>query len=302
MKASIKDYLLYYLYIFFKFIFPLVPNFLLKRVLILLAKLAYKFNKEHKHIAKINLDLVFENRLSDIEKNSIIFESYKTLFFNLYEFIENQKASKEEIFDKAKIENEEVIKKAIEQNRKIIFFSAHYGGWELAIPYIALKFGTVAIVNRKMNNPLINDIYIKARNKNNIVMIDKKEAAKGMIKAFKENHHICVVIDQDIKNGVEIEFFDKKVIATNSTARLALKFNALLIPLFCQMNDFRNYTIKVYETIDPLEIKFKTNNKEQELTQLQANIIERQILQNPSQWFWQHKRWKKYYKHLYKKS
>ncbi len=301
MKAKFNDYFGYFLYLFFKFLFILIPKTLAKKILIFIAKLLFRYNKEHKHIARVNLDLAYENSLSEERKNSIIFESYKSLLFNMYEFIENQTASKETLFSKATIENEEVIKKAINNNRKIIFFSAHYGGWELAVPYIALKFGTVAIVNREMNNPLINEMYKKARNRNNVVMIDKKEAAKGMIKAFKQKQHVCVVIDQHIKNGVDIDFFGKKVMATDSTARLALKFDALLIPIFCQMNDFRDYTIKVYDEIDSLKIDFKTEDKERELTQLQANIIEEQIRREPNQWFWQHKRWKKDYKELYKR-
>ena len=301
MKATAKDYFRYFLYILFKTIFQITPNFILKKVLQVLALLAYKFNKEHKHIAKVNLDLVFENKISYEEKNRIIKESYKSLLFNMYEFIENQSISKEKLLSKANIENEEVILNAIKENRKIIFVTAHYGGWELAIPYIALKYGTLAVVNRKMDNPLINDMYIKARDRNNIIMLEKKVAAKGMIKAFKQNHFIAVAIDQHMKNGVEIEFFNKKVMATDATARLALKFDAVIIPVFAQMNDFRDYTIKVYDALDPLKIDFKEENREKELTQLQSNIIEKQILSYPGLWFWQHKRWKKYYKDLYKK-
>lgn len=301
MKADIKDYLSYFLYLFFKFIFKIIPNFILKKILLFLSKVAYKLNKEHKHIAKVNLDIAFENRISDEKKSEIIEESYKSLLFNMYEFIENQSISKEELLSKANIENEEIILDAIKANRKIIFVTAHYGGWELAIPYIALKYGTLAVVNRKMNNPLINYMYIKARDRNNIIMLEKKVAAKGMIKAFKNNHFVAVAIDQHMKNGVEIEFFNKKVMATDATSRLALKFDALIISVFAQMNDFRDYTLKVYDAIDPLDIEFKTDNKEKELTQLQNNIIEKQILSSPGLWFWQHKRWKKYYKDLYKK-
>jgi len=35
---------------------------------------------------------------------------------------------------------------------------------------------------------------------------------------------------------------------------------------------------------------------------LQANVIEEQIKETPALWFWQHKRWKKFYKNLYKRN
>ena len=301
MKASVKEYFVYYIYIFFKFIFTVLPKGLVKYILIFSAKIAFKFNKKHKHIAKVNLDLAYENTILDEEKNIIIYESYKSLLFNMYEFIENQSISKEKLLSKAKIENEEIILNAIKADRKIIFVTAHYGGWELAIPYIALKYGTLAVVNRKMDNPLLNELYIEARDRNNIVMLEKKVAAKGMIKAFKQKQNVAVAIDQHMRKGVEIEFFDKKVTVTDATARLAIKFEALIIPVFAEMNDFRDYTIKVYEAIDPLKVEFKSEDKIKELTQLQSNIIEKQIKEFPSLWFWQHKKWKNFYKDLYKR-
>ncbi len=301
MKANAKDYFIYYLYLLLRFLFLIIPKFLLEKLLILTAKIIYIFNKEHRHIAKVNLNLAYEDKITDKEKEKIIQDSYKSLLFNMYEFIENQTISKEKLLSKAKIENEEVILNAIKDNRKIIFVTAHYGGWELAIPYTALKYGTLAVVNRKMDNPLINDMYIKARDRNNIIMLEKKVAAKGMLKAFKNGHFVAVAIDQNTKNGVEIDFFDKKVMATDATARLALKFDAVIIPLFAVMDDFRDYTIKVYDAIDPSTVEFKTEDKEKELTQLQADIIQKQIEQTPQQWFWQHKRWKKHYKNLYKR-
>lgn len=302
MKRKIKDYFRYFLYRIFQFIFLVMPRFITKNILVLIAKLAYRFNQEHIHIAKINLDLVYGDKLSNEEKNKIIYDSYLSLFYNMYEFVENQSISKEELLNKAKLENEEVILNALKNRRKIIFVTAHYGGWELAIPYIALKYGTLAVVNRKMDNPYINDMYEKARDRNNIIMLEKKVAAKGMLSAFKKDYFVAVAIDQHMKNGVEIKFFGKKVMATDATARLALKFDAVIIPVFAVCNNFRDYTIKVYDALDVTSIEFKTEDKIKELTQLQANIIEQQIIEKPQFWFWQHKRWKKYYKNLYKRS
>jgi len=302
MLDKAKDYFRYILYLIFKFIILNMPKNITKRFLLFIAKMAYKYNKKYKHIAMVNLNLAYENTLSQEEKNNIIFNSYKSLIFNMYEFVENQNISKEELFKKAKIENDKVILDAIKNERKIIYISAHYGGWELALPYVALKYGKFAVVNRRMNNPYINDMYVKARDRNNITMLEKKVAAKGMIKAFKQKKAVALVIDQNIKNGVEIEFFGKRAMATDASSRLALKLDAIIIPVFCVMNDFRDYTIKIGDAIDPKTFQFKTEDKIKELTQYQANLIEKQIRKKPELWFWQHKRWKKFYKELYKRA
>ena len=255
-----KNRFRFYLYKLFQVFFKIMPNFILKYFLMVFARIAYIFNKEHRHIADVNLNLAYKNSLNQNEKNSIVYESYKSLFYNLFEFMENQYISKNQLLEKANIENEEVILNAIKAKRKIIFVTAHYGGWELAIPYIALKYGTLAVVNRKMDNPLINEMYVKARDRNNIIMLDKKIAAKGMLKAFKNDYFIAVAIDQHMKDGIKINFFDKEVMATDATARLALKFDAVIIPVFAVMNDFRDYTIKVFDALDVKQIEFKTDD------------------------------------------
>lgn len=296
-----KNYFSLYIYLLFRIIFRFTPNFILKYFLILLSKVIYYFNKEHRHIADVNLTLAYNNTLSQKQKDIIVYKSYKSFLFNLYEFIENQYISQNKLLEKVKIQNEEVILNAIKNKRKIIIVAAHYGGWELGLPFMGVKYGTIATVNRKMNNPLMHEIYVKARDKNNIIMIDKRVAAKGMLKAFKNNHIVAVVIDQDTHHGVEIDFFGKKTMATDSTSRLALKFDALIIPAFTIPNDFRDYTVKFHDALDVREIDFKTDDKIKELTQMQADIIENQIKDKPEFWFWQHKRWKHFYKKLYKR-
>ena len=263
----------------------------------------YLVSREHKKIAQANLKFAYDNTLSEEEKKSIIKTSYKSLLFNLFEFFENQYLSQEEILAKMKYRiNEDVVFDALKQKRKVIIATAHYGGWELALPYVALQYGPVAVVNRKMDNPLIQKEYVKARNRNNIIMLDKKSAAKGMVKALKNEQVVAVVIDQNTrKGGIDIEFFGKKATATDATSRLALKFDAVIVPLFAVMKDFREYELVVHDPVDVMKIDFSEDEDPiQKLTQLQANIIEKQVRALPHQWFWQHKRWKRYHNEIYK--
>lgn len=301
MYRKTKDIFVLFLYSIYMFLFFITPKFLMKIVLRFFAFFAYKFNKKHLKIARANLDLVYGNSISKERKEQIIYNSYKSLVFNMYEFIENQNIEKEDLLKKANILNKDIIENAIKENRKIVYISAHYGGWELTVPYIALMFGDVAIVNRRMNNPYMQKRYAEARTKNKITMLDKTSAAKGMIKAFKENKTVCVVIDQYLNSGIDIEFLGKTTKATDSTSRIALKFDAVIIPIFTLCNDFRDWTIKVCEPIDVKTYEFKSEDKIKELTQIQNDILSKQILEKPDFWLWQHKRFKDVENDIYKK-
>ncbi|OCL89941.1 LpxL/LpxP family acyltransferase [Arcobacter porcinus] len=299
MYRKIEDYLILFLYNFYLILFKITPKFLMKHFLIFLAFLATKINKKHYKIAKANLDLVYKDSLDEDRKKEIIKNSYKSLAFNMYEHIENQRENKDILFSKANILNKDIIEKAFKENRKIIYITAHYGGWEITLPYIAMMFGEIAVVNRRMNNPLMQKKYEEARSKNKITMLDKKTAAKGMLMAFKENKSIAVVIDQHIGTGIEIEFLGQRCLATDSTARMALKFDAIIIPIFTVNNGFRDWTIEVQDAIDVKELEFKTEDKIKELTQIQNDIVAKQILKKPDYWFWQHKRFKAFNKEIY---
>ncbi|RXJ94279.1 lipid A biosynthesis acyltransferase [Arcobacter sp. AHV-9/2010] len=301
MIEKIKDYFILILYYIFLSLFFITPKFLMEKFLRFLAFLAYKVDKKHLKIARANLDLVFKDSLTKDRKEEIIYNSYKSLCFNMYEHIENQRVNKEILFSKAKILNKEIIEKAFKDNRKIIYITAHYGGWEITLPYIAMMFGEIAVVNRRMDNPHIQKKYEIARSKNRITMLEKKSAAKGMLTAFKENKSIAVVIDQHIGSGIDIDFLGQKVKATDSTARVALKFDAIIIPIFTVNNGFRDWTIEVQEPIDVKTYEFKSEDKIKELTQIQNDIVSNQILKKPDFWLWQHKRFKAYNDEIYKK-
>lgn len=301
MYRQIKDYFRLFLYNIFIFLFLITPKLLMEKILKFLTFWAYKVDKKHLKIARANLDLVYKDTISQKRKEEIIYNSYRSLVFNMYELIENQRISKDELLKKANILNKEIIEKAFQANRKIIYITAHYGGWEITLPYIALMFGEIAVVNRRMNNPHIQKKYEIARSKNKITMLEKESAAKGMLKAFKDNKSIAVVIDQHIGSGIEIEFLGQKDKATDSTSRLALKFDAIIIPIFTVNNGFRDWTIKVCEPIDIKTFEFKTEDKVRELTQIQNDIVSKQIFEKPDYWLWQHKRFKEFHNYIYKK-
>ena len=55
------------------------------------------------------------------------------------------------------------------------------------------------------------------------------------------------------------------------------------------------------EVKSPLEIKWTGDLRfdVQTNTQVITDVVEKAVRKYPDQWFWVHKRWKKYYPHLY---
>lgn len=292
-----SDYLLYLLYKFFKFTVLLLPKFLVKFFLDGFAYLAYLVNTEHRRYAKINLDYVYKDTISEKRKQEIIKNSYKNLVYNVYEFIENQTLDLKGLEKKITVENEQVLLDAIKSKRKLIMISAHYGNWEYGSNFFPLKYVPITMVGRPINNKYLNDELVETRIKNHSNLINKNEASRGLVKALKQDRVIGLVIDHHNGAGIDVQFLGHKVKQTDSTSRLAIKFDALIIPMFFRMDSFGKYTAVVKDVIDSRN--FTSENNIEELTQAQADVIEKQIFEKPDIWFWQHKRFKEYDKEIY---
>ena len=293
------DLILFIIYKFFKFLVFITPKFLVKPFLDGFANFIYYINIEHKRYAKANLDLVYKDTISESEKYTIIKGSYKNIIYNLYDFIENQTLDIDGFNDKIKINNEDIILKAIKDKRKIILITAHYGNWEYGSSFIPLRYLPTTMVGRPMNNKYLNKELNDTRTRNNTKMITTKEAGRGLVKALRQGRLVGLVIDQHNRTGIEVEFLGQKVLQADSPSRLALKFDAVIIPMFFTMQSFGKYTADVYPAIEPKE--YTGDDAIQKMTQKQADIMSEHILKKPEQWLWQHKRFKHFHKEIYAK-
>ena len=57
-----------------------------------------------------------------------------------------------------------------------------------------------------------------------------------MIKALKQNEDLALLIDQRDSSGLEIDFFGKKVLATDGFANLAIRYKTMICPVYSIRN------------------------------------------------------------------
>ncbi len=291
-----------YLFLFysFRFFIKYMPACITSALLNFFAAIAYRLDKKHRHIARVNLDLAFGNNKSEKEKEQIIKNCYKNILYNLSEFVKNQGATKEEILSKVVFKNTEALENAIKTKRKVIVTTAHYGNWELFPLAIAAKFSAVSVVGRDLDSKVMNTILSKNREQFDIELISKGGAMKGMMKALRENRLLGILVDQNTseKEGLLIDFFGKKARHTPSAAILARKYDAIIIPGFIKTDNHKTFEITFY---DPIQTKVSEDKDKDILNSVkkQALITQQIIEEKPDEWFWIHKRWKNQYEELY---
>lgn len=292
----------FYLFAFglFKFFVTKLPKPLVNTLINLFSTLGYLIDKKHNNIAKVNLDLAFEDRMKEEQKRAIVKKCYKNLLYLLKEFIVNQTISKENLLKKITFHNEHIYHDAIQKQKGVIFLTAHYGNWELLSLAMGAKFGPMSVIGRKLDSTAMNAILEKNRQRFNITLLEKKGAMRGILKALQKGENVGLLVDQNTseQEGILISFFGKSARHTPAAAQFSKKMKSPIIPTFITTEDYEHFEITFYDPIvmsqDENEEAIKNN------VQAQANITQHVIEKKPDEWFWFHRRWKNQYGEHYK--
>ncbi|NPA65727.1 MAG: lipid A biosynthesis acyltransferase [Epsilonproteobacteria bacterium] len=278
-----------------------LPHSFRKAFFSFLATIAYILTPKYRKVVSINLDFLFNNSMSQEEKKEITKYSFKNLMYNFLYLMEMRYMTKEEFKKIVKVKNFEVVQKALDSGRPIVYITPHYSIWEFAGASLSVYAKPATIVYKHLKNQEYEKWLLSARDHFGNKSIEKKNVLKKLIKIAKNNEAIGILIDTNIKkaDGLEVEFFGKKIHQTPVPAFIARKFDAIIIPVLTRTQDDKTYEVTYY---DPIEIQKTENEKEDilNLTQAQATWLEEVIREEPKFWFWLHRRFKNDYPEIYK--
>ncbi len=182
----------------------------------------------------------------------------------------------------------EHFERAIRRGRGVLFATAHLGNWELSAFAHALMTAPMHVVVRPLDNPFIDRLVARRRTLSGNRIIEKKDFARGILKALAANEAVGILIDQnsDPEHGVFVDFFGVPACAAAGFARIAARSGAAVIPGFALWSDReRRYVLRFYPEI-PM-----TGDASEDTRRLQAHL-ESVIREYPGQWLWIHRRWK----------
>ncbi len=177
------------------------------------------------------------------------------------------------------------------QGKGGIIFSGHIGNWEVG-PKLFLSQGIeVSTVYRPLNNPYVEKITAKMRG---VDLIEKSvSGSRKIVEVIKKGGFVIILADQKITEGEPVKFFHDDAITTTSIARIALRYDILLVPARSIRLDKKFKFI--VEVEKPLAIH-RSGDVNFDLINVTRTInqkLEDWIRQYPAQWFWVHNRWKR---------
>jgi len=195
------------------------------------------------------------------------------------------------LFKTCEVKGWENLKKAVEMGNGVILSTGHFGNWELAGKYIAAHYN-MAVVGKRQRNKYFDEYTNAIRLKDNVIVIQKKNALRPILKLLGEGFIVSLLMDQNAgKNGVLTDFLGHEASTFVGAAKIAIKTGCPIAPAFAIRKDDGSHLFICEELISPKG--YKNNLKDiTKFTELISKKIEKYIYEYPHLWFWVHKRWK----------
>ncbi len=241
------------------------------------------------HITAIqNCRHVFPN-LPDKEVKKIVFKSWENLGKTIFELgVLKKILIKNELIQTNGLEN---IKEILEKKIPSIFFGIHHSNWEICVPLLDKIGINVGAIYRHINNHFIDNFVFKQRTNSlhtNISFYTPKgkQSAKDILEAVKNRKSVFLLVDQKDSAGENVILFNKNIKTQTGFLKIARKYKMPLIPMQNKRLKNGKFAITFHKPIFHIE----QHISDIEMMHKIHNIIEKWILTNPSQWFWQHNR------------
>lgn len=262
--------------------------------------LIYFVDARHRRIVRRNLSFAYpEWTAEQVKKMSLLV--FQNLGTTLMEIGQLTCLSGADLLNRVNITGEEYLRQALDYHKGVVLISAHIGNWEIVPLFWPLYFKTpISVVARELENRVVDRWVCNLRSRFGGEVIYKETAMPEMIRALREDKALAILIDQGTKSslGVKITFFDRFVTATSGASLLAMRCKSPVVPGFCIRNGDGTFTLHLEK---PMFLK-RTGDLRGDLkenTQTLTDVIEAMVRKYPEQWFWVHKRWRKYYPRLY---
>jgi Kdo2-lipid IVA lauroyltransferase/acyltransferase len=253
--------------------------------------LAYRLDFPHRRIAHENLALAFPNRPAS-ERRALarnMFAHFGALLFELLKF---GTLSRSQMLAAIEPEGEERVRQALAQGRGVLFFTGHFGYWEIHAMAFALRIEPTSLLARPLDNPLLDAMLEEIRTSTGNRVIQRRGAVRRILKDLAAGRGVAILIDQHLheSDAVYVGFFQRPAATTSALAAIALRTGAPVIPVFALPLPRGRYRL-IYER--PVEPPLAdAPDAVREFTQRCTDVLEMYVRRHPDLWLWMHRRWR----------
>src|SRR5687767_3136684 len=253
---------------------------------------AYVVDGFHRRIALDNLAHAFPSR-SESEHRAIARAMFRHFGRLLLELMKFGSLSQQQMLALIDTEGEERVWQAYQQGRGVLFFTGHFGYWEMQAIAQPLRVKPVSVLARPLDNPQLHGLLERIRACTGNSVIYRQGAIRKVLRELASNRGVALLIDQHLHtpDAVYVDFFRRPAATTSALAALALRTGAPVIPVFALPLADGRYRFVYEHPVDPPHED--SPDAIREFTQRCTDVLEMYVRRNPELWLWMHRRWRK---------
>ena len=238
-----------------------------------------------------NIQRSFPDKSED-EQQQLVKDFYRHFTDILVEGIKNLSISKKQLKKRMLVRNPELMQELYDEKRNVILVSGHFNNWEWLISSQNLLFNHQAFgIGMPMSNKFWDKKVNQRRERFGMQVIN---ASNYQIKfrTFKKKPFAVLTLgDQSPAHSTKsywMNFLNQDTAVFFGTEHMANDYNFTVVFFIVH---------KVKRGFYELELKLITKDAKSlewgQITEQHTRILEAEIIRNPSQWLWSHKRWKR---------
>ncbi|MEE4198097.1 MAG: lysophospholipid acyltransferase family protein [Bacteroidales bacterium] len=285
------QFFLYLIFLLSIYFIAIIPFWFLYQFSNVLAFLFYYVFQYRKQVILTNLRNSFPG-MADQEIRRIARRTYRNLTDILVESIKGFTLSEQQIKKRFTIINPEILNEYFDQGKSVIGVTGHYGNWEWGAIAGSMQIKHKAIALYK---PLTNkyiDRFLKRIRAENGTLLKSIYKTTETFKKFKDQPCIFILVaDQSpssVRKAYWVDFLNQDTACLHGPEKHARKNNYPVLFLKIQRIK-RGY----YQLTAKKLIEVPANIPEGEITQRYMQELEKTIREQPENWLWSHKRWKR---------
>ncbi len=182
-------------------------------------------------------------------------------------------------------EGREYLEDAAAEGRGVIVGLPHVGNWDWGGAFISSVGLPMTVVAERLEPEEMFDFFTAQRRAVGVEVVGLDERASGALsEVLRRGGVVGLLCDRDIQgNGIEVEFFSRRVTVPAGPATLALRTGAALLPAACYLGPGRDHFAAVGPPLDTTR-RGRLRDDVARVTQELTHELEDLIRRAPDQW------------------